>query len=400
MSGENQESPGSKGGPGQRRRRPATIDLSATEIPGEPSHRPVSQPEQTEVTEPSASQESSASQEPAASQEQKDNKAGATGGLAPWIVGGAAGAMSALAIVGALWAVGLLTQGEADGVGTRLAAVEESVRQLGARPQPRDPRLDGLAMRLDAVERNAGRLGDMEARLAQAEAAVRNLKEEVSGLGRRLDEAAATIGAAVIKAAQDASDAARAAAQDAPKEPARESEQSPGASAAQQAFQTLQGRIGALEDRLKALQTELGAAKAASKSGSDPAVRRALLARSLLSAVESGHPFSAEFAGLKALDVDDNALAALEPYAARGLPNAADLRRDFAPVARTILAAAEPRPTNGGVIGRLQASAERLVRVRPVTEGPGRDAPSIIARIGPRRTRAASTRRAEECHAT
>lgn len=378
MSGENQESPGLEGRPGQRRPRPATIDLTATEMPGEPSDRVAS--EQTEAAESPASQESSASQEPVASQE--DDKAGATGGLAPWMAGGAVGATVALAMVGALWGLGVLRQGEADGLDARLGAVEQGLRQLAARPQePRDPRLDALATRLDAVEQNAGRLADIEARVAQAEAAARNLKEEVSGLGRRLDEAAATIGAAAIKAAQDASDAARAAAQDAVKEPTGESEQSPGTSAAQQALQTLQGRIGALEERLKSLQTDLGATKAAPASGQDLSVRRAILARSLLAAAESGQAFSAELASLKALGAEASTLAALEPYAARGLPNAADLRRDFAPVARTILAAAEPRPTDGGVIGRLQASAERLVRVRPVTEGPGQDAPSIIARI-------------------
>lgn len=403
MSGENQEPPASEARPGRRQRRPATIDLTATEMPGEASERPVAEAEQAEAPDSQSSQQSGESGAAAGDGSASGSAtahAGANGGrrrgLSPWIAGGAAGAGIALAIVGAFWALGLATQSEREGLGARLTALEQRVRQLAHAPA--DPRLDEFATGLATIEQNARGLKEMQARLAQIEAApprsggdealsqrlaaiegvMQKFNEDLSGLRRRVEEAAAS-----IREARAASEAARAAARDAPKEAAKEIaqelEQSPGASATQEALQVLQGRIGALEERLTSVQAELGAAKA--RPESDQAARRALLARALLAAAESGQPFAAELAGLKALGAEGRDVAALEPHAAGGLATAAEVRRDFAAIERALLAAAERRSPEAGLIARLQASAERLVRVRPATEGPGRDIPSTIARI-------------------
>ena len=44
--------------------------------------------------------------------------------------------------------------------------------------------------------------------------------------------------------------------------------------------------------------------------------------------------------------------------------------------------AAAPASQDGGILGRLQANAERLVRVRPVGDTPGDDPAAALARAG------------------
>lgn len=347
MTGETQDQPGSDREPRQRQRHPATIDLTATEAAAaegaseQPEQDSAGDPDKTPPDEPSIASEGARS-----------------GRLRPAFAGAAAGAGTALVVFGALWAGGFLIRGDRDGAA--LAALQQQVRELAARPAPtlRDPD-PALAQRVSAVETEAKSIGG-----------------QLSELGQRLDAASA-----LIREAREASDAALAAARQAPKDAASGASQETGApSSAQRDIEALQDRLGALEGGVKALQAELGAIKAAAP---DAAARRAVLAQSLRAAAAAGQPFAAELAGLKSVSVDGAQFAALEPFAARGLPSAADLRREFDPVGRAILAAADlaPGDRHGGVLERLQASAERLVRVRPVTEGPGQDAPAVVARI-------------------
>jgi len=64
------------------------------------------------------------------------------------------------------------------------------------------------------------------------------------------------------------------------------------------------------------------------------------------------------------------------------VPSADALARDFDKVEPAISAAAVPASHDGGVLGRLQANAERLVRVRPVGDAPGDDPAAALARAG------------------
>ena len=61
------------------------------------------------------------------------------------------------------------------------------------------------------------------------------------------------------------------------------------------------------------------------------------------------------------------------------MPSVVALARQFSGLAPALSQAAEP-PSREGVLGRLQANAEKLVRIRRVDEAPGSDAAAIVAR--------------------
>jgi len=117
-------------------------------------------------------------------------------------------------------------------------------------------------------------------------------------------------------------------------------------------------------------------------ASADRAVRLAVVAGALRAAVERGTPFTGELAAAKALGADASALASLEPFAAAGVPNAEALARDFDKAEPAMSAAAAPPSRDGGILGRLQANAERLVRVHPVGDVPGDDPAAALARAG------------------
>src|SRR5262249_59413447 len=102
-----------------------------------------------------------------------------------------------------------------------------------------------------------------------------------------------------------------------------------------------------------------------------------LAASALNGRVERGEPFATEFATVKALGGDPKLVATLEPFAASGVPTPATLAREFAGLAPSLQASAAPRE---GVLGKLQANAEKLIRIRRIDETPGSDPAAILAR--------------------
>ena len=73
-------------------------------------------------------------------------------------------------------------------------------------------------------------------------------------------------------------------------------------------------------------------------------------------------------------------LAPLEEFAGSGTPSAAALARELLALAPALLQG--PRaPRDAGFLDRLQANAEKLVRVRPVEEVPGDEPAAVVARI-------------------
>ena len=113
----------------------------------------------------------------------------------------------------------------------------------------------------------------------------------------------------------------------------------------------------------------------------DSKSRLAIAASALRNSVERGSPFSAELTAAKSLAGDATALAPLEPFAATGLPAAAALAQELARVVPALFKATTREPRDGGFLERLQANAEKLVRVRPVGEVPGDSPDRIVARI-------------------
>ena len=104
-------------------------------------------------------------------------------------------------------------------------------------------------------------------------------------------------------------------------------------------------------------------------------------AAALRSTVERGDAYAAELAIVKPLTSDTAAIAALERFAASGVPSQSALGQELAAIVRPMLRAAGEPPRDGGFLEKLQANAEKLVRIRPVDEVRGDDRVAILSRV-------------------
>jgi hypothetical protein len=266
----------------------------------------------------------------------------------PWAQASAgfAGVIGGLLVFLLLWLFGALSGGRdasAD-LSPRLATIEKQLNELAARPAPArvDPKaVDDLAARL--------------AKLESAQAAPRAPVTDPVVLGR-------------INAAESA---AKSLADNAAALSRR-------AETSDTAIRDTNSRIEKLTAALAEVQTTARSAAA----GSDRASRLAVAASALRNAVEHGDPFAGELAIVKPLAPDAGAIALLEPFAASGVPGNAALGQELATIVRPLLRASDQTPADAGFLDRLQANAQKLVRVRPVDEEPrGDDRSAILSRI-------------------
>jgi hypothetical protein len=378
----NENSP--PGPPGARRKRPPTvIDLPATEIPPEPAAAeppmeakaeeaapPTVMPADTtpnQTAQEAAFEQASFEPPPPPPPEPPRAEAEPAPDRKPsfafvterpsWSTAapGIAGVAGGIAVALLFWLAGAFPGGPSAGPdpGPRLAAIEKQLNDLAARPAPAnadpkavDPKtVDDIATRLSKIEgaQAAPRAPVTDpvvlGRLNAAEAATKSLADNAAALSRRAEATDATI-------------------------------RDTGAG--------IESRIGTLTATLTDVQNAARAAAA----GSDRASRLAIAASALRNAVERGDPFAAELAVVKPLAPDAGAAALLEPFAAAGVPAAAALGQELAALVRPMLrASGEPSP-DGGFLDRLQANAQKLVRIRPVDEEPGGDErAAILARV-------------------
>jgi hypothetical protein len=391
--------------PGVRRRRPPpTIEGTASEIAREPVAE--SAPEPAPATEPppetvaAPAEEAAPAQpqvspepEPTARQTKEQDEpprqppppppSRARGDALPWILGGI-GSVIGLAVIGtALWLFSQYLQRDASLAG-KVDTLDAQVRGLAAKPAAADAKaLDDLRARVDVIDSSLRRVDDrlnraesalatprsaptdpaVLARLSAAETMQRALGDTLADLRKRIDDSTA--------AARDARERADAVAR---------SSGADANDALRKDVEALTARIAALEHAERT--TDQRVEQSLTGASADRAVRLAVVAAALREAVESGRPFAAELAAAKALGVEAGALAPLEPFAAAGLPGSEALARDFDKAEPAMSAAAAPPSHDGGILGRLQANAERLVRVRPVGDTPGDDPAAALARAG------------------
>jgi hypothetical protein len=374
------DQPPASGGPPTPRLRPRTLDLPADEVAPEPIRTTEGTGDDGTVTHSAAEAETS-HQDAAADTASSDTVAG---GASPdelpadaarrrgWLPAGVsmigAGVLGAGIVLAVLGSMGLLVNPN-DGlsaVDARLAGLELEVRDLAARAPAAgvDARaLDEVVGRVDTLEaavvtsRPATGDPSFSSRIAAINGEVKALAETIGTLGRRNDEAAAA-----ARTAQTRSDATAAAvATLAQKLPA-------GAAVERSQVEALAARVAAVES------SEKTAARG------DQAVRLVLVTTALKSAVERGDPFAGELAAAKALGADPKLIAALEPFAASGVPTSAALARELSVLAPSLRPAASAQPREG-FLERLQVNAEKLVRVRPTDEVAGSDAAAIASRV-------------------
>jgi hypothetical protein len=323
------------------RRRPPTIDLTAKEV-------------ETGRQEPAAD-----APDPTGDRAPQDDGAGKrrqgslAGPLRPYALAAAAGAIGVAAIVAGLW-------------------YTASAPSRGGAPQPamqapNRTAVDEISARLDKIQvALQGRQADtaLANRVATAEAEAKALSETLAALNRRLDDIAVTARSALAHAdaAAAAADAAKSAAQ---------------ANLQRGDLDALANRIAALERTVKSLTDDVARH---TTSADDRAARTTVAAEALRAVVERGAPYQAELAAMKSLGVEQSVLAPLEPFAAEGLPSTAALARELAALSPALLRAAGAAPGEGTFLGRMEMSAQKLVRITPVEAPPGDDAAAVLAR--------------------
>ena len=277
---------------------------------------------------------------------------------------GVAGAGIVLAVLGTM---GLLSSRDngVSALDARLAGIELEVRDLAKRTPVAgvDGRvLDEVTGRLDTLEaavvtsRPAAGDPSLSNRIAAMNGEVKALAETIATLGRRGDEALAA-----ARAAQTRADAATAAV-------AALAQKISSAAVERSEVDALAGRVAAVEKSEK------------TAASGDRAVRLVLVATALKAAAERGEPFAGELAAAKALGADPKLTAALEPFAAAGVPTVAMLARELGALAAS-LRPAQSAPPRESFLERLQGNAEKLVRMRPTEEVAGTDAAAVASRL-------------------
>jgi len=331
------------------RRRPPTIDLTATEVAAE---------------KPAAAQ--GPSQEPAAASESSDAASGQqTGTSAPGrprspvktAVAGIAAVVILIAAIGAgLWAGGYVPPGLLPASPSAQPPNNAAIADISARLN----KIEGAITAQQQQKPVPPPQPDpaLVSRLAATEAATKSLSDSLAALTHRTDEAAAAAQNALAQA-KSASSAAQT-------------------SVARGDLDALVARIAALESTIKTLADDL---KHQTATADDRAARLAVAAEALRATVERGAPYPAELAAVKSLGADQSTTAPLEPFAAAGMPNARVLAHELASLTPALQQVAEPAASSSSFLGRLESNAQRLVRITPVDAPPGDDPSSVVTRI-------------------
>jgi hypothetical protein len=319
----------------QSRRRPPTIDLTATEVKHEQAA-----PEAGEAAKPRAG--------------------GGFGGA----IGALIGAVVVAAIGAGLWFAGVVPPRDAapapvagtGAMNTISAQLNQIQAALAARPAPADSALN--------------------TRVAALDAQIKALGDQLAAANRRLDGIAVA-----AQSAREHADAAVAAAQTAGKradESAAAIKSAAQGTVARSDLDALANRIAALESTIKTLSetTAHGAA-----SSGDRAARAAVAAEALRGAVDRGVPFTAELTTVKAFGADQSAVAALAPFAAAGVPSDAALAHQLVLLMPKLQPPPAAAPSGGsGFLGSLESRAKGLVRITPIGAPVG-DTSSSLARL-------------------
>ena len=320
-----------------RRKRPApTIDLTATDV-----STPTPEPEPQGAGPPRDAHPSG--QPESAAENLAKNGANERNWVAArqMFLAGLGGAVIVVLMLFGVWLAGLVPvryagpvdagAASASALSERLTKIESSIARIPAT----DP---GVSERLSAADNAVKSLGialtalnkrsdEVTARADAAEKAITDLRDSVQGLNRNT---------------------------------------SVGMSAAD--VESLQKRMATLEQAVR------------STTG-DNAARLALTAAALRDAVVRGVPFTAELEEARALGADEKHLAPLAPFAVSGVPSAATLAQELRVSIPVLAKASDGQASTGDFLGRLQANASKLVRVRPVGAAAGDDTSAVLARI-------------------
>ncbi|MDE2469337.1 MAG: hypothetical protein KGL35_11485 [Bradyrhizobium sp.] len=245
--------------------------------------------------------------------------------VSPWVVAPISGAVAAALVIGIGWMLGWPPV------------------QRAEPPQANTATIDALA----------GRVGGLEARLAKptgdpAEAArIATLEKSFAALREQSEKLAAQVDS--VKSTPPAEGAAPAV------------------------------DLSAITQRLDALERASHNEAETAKSDDTP-LRRVVAASLLDLSVRQGDPFEATLAAAKALAPDADALKPLEGFASTGVPTTAHLSRELLTLVPKLSPSAPEDAAASNLVDRLQAGAQRLVRIQR-SDATGTDRGAIVARV-------------------
>ncbi|WP_192254787.1 COG4223 family protein [Mesorhizobium caraganae] len=142
-----------------------------------------------------------------------------------------------------------------------------------------------------------------------------------------------------------------------------------------EAAKAQEGRLAALEQSVTQLSGKV------ESQASQPKIAMAIAASALKAALDRGAPFAAELETFAAISPDAPQIAALRPYAEKGVPTRTEIAGEVDAAANAMVAAATPVDENAGFFQNLLSSAESLVKVRPIGAVEGAGAPETVARM-------------------
>src|SRR6516225_287057 len=328
-------------------RRPPTIELAATEIDSS-----AEQPAAGEAESASAgANEPRAEQAPAGSNTSTSRASG--GRLFSLIAGALIGAAVMATVAAVLWFFAVIPAREATpaaSIASNMSSAPSVSPNALSSPPPTAAAPD-LAARLDRIERTIEaqraepKPGEsLGSRVSELQAQTKSLADALAALTQRADQIAGTSQSAAKQA--DAALSAAAAA--------KSSSEAAGKNEAQRNdLDALGGRIMELESSVKGLAA---ATAPLTSSGADDRAARLTIAAETLR-------------------------AAVEPFAASGVPSALALARELDALIPTLQDAAEPQSADATFLDRLKTNAQKLVRITPVNAPTGSEPQDVIDRI-------------------
>jgi hypothetical protein len=248
----------------------------------------------------------------------------------------------------------------------------------GPTPPGVDPQQSAMYSKLVSSEQNIAtfdsRLAAVEASVQQLASGQKELADMVASNARKLDDTNAGF--------SDAANTAKAAAAAA---------QAAQADAAADAGKTVD--LKPMQDRIARIEAMLTQPKVEGKSTADPVVSPdtnnnsldhaaalAVVAQTLIQAIDRGEPFPRQVAAMETLGADANQLALLKPLSDSGVPTAQSLSLKFSDLAKSMGPGETDAPKSGDFFGKIWQQATHLVRVRPVGGAEG-ESGAWVARI-------------------
>lgn len=138
----------------------------------------------------------------------------------------------------------------------------------------------------------------------------------------------------------------------------------------------VEAQMASVANRLQQTEAKVNAPR------DDVDVARAIASAGLKAAIDRGGPFQAELQTLASVAQNDEAVAALQAFAAKGVPSRSDLIKRYPDAADQMLAVLNKPVAGQSLSDRLFKSAFSVIKVRPVGNVEGTSPEAIIARIG------------------